>query len=265
MTITPSMIEAAYQAAQRAYEIDSKAVRRDQIEKLISDYQMNRSTARMYIKTFKHMRQGISFNRTLSSPSFKYYLDHIYQDYGASALSTALSSMYLHITYYEEIRKIRLRSVREIYDSYSSLVPMVREDQQEQQELEDYFRKNKSREHAVKDLQNLKVSDPEIVTVNGKHYKRDNKTIAQLKLIRNFQCQLCDAVILKKNGEKYVEAAHIQAKRHKGPESPDNILIVCPNHHKEFDYGNLQILAKDAQHISFLLNGRLYEASLSFS
>ena len=37
----------------------------------------------------------------------------------------------------------------------------------------------------------------------------------------------------------YAEAAHIRplGKPHNGPDTTDNILCLCPNHHWLFDYG----------------------------
>jgi predicted restriction endonuclease len=73
---------------------------------------------------------------------------------------------------------------------------------------------------------------------------------------------MCGTSILKKDGSFYVEAAHITEKKHKGPESPDNILILCPNHHKEFDFGNKKIIDRTKEKLYFELNGRKYNISL---
>ena len=44
------------------------------------------------------------------------------------------------------------------------------------------------------------------------------------------------------DGSFYIEAAHIKPKSQQGTETPDNILILCPNHHKEFDLGKREII-----------------------
>jgi len=119
-----------------------------------------------------------------------------------------------------------------------------------------------SKEDIARELKNLKPKDPEIVTFAGKSYKRDNKTIAELKFLRDFKCQICGTTILKKDNSRYIEAAHITQKRNKGPETPDNILILCPNHYKEFDFGDMRIIEKNAEVIIFMLNGKKYEISL---
>jgi len=65
-----------------------------------------------------------------------------------------------------------------------------------------------------------------------------------------------------KNGLAYVEAAHIIPKSDKGTESPDNIILLCPNHHKEFDLGHLEIINHNHEHVDFIMNKIYYSVSL---
>ena len=73
------------------------------------------------------------------------------------------------------------------------------------------------------------------------------------------------AYILKKDRNYYIEASHIKPKKDKGTEMPDNILILCPNHHKEFDLGDRNIIDKTKEKIIFELNSRKYEVSLELN
>ncbi|MBU0559050.1 MAG: HNH endonuclease [Bacteroidetes bacterium] len=59
----------------------------------------------------------------------------------------------------------------------------------------------------------------------------------------------------KKNGDFYIEAAHIKPKHKKSKETPENILILCPNHHKEFDFGRRIIREhnKQSMHVASYL------------
>ncbi len=113
------------------------------------------------------------------------------------------------------------------------------------------------------DLRNLKPKDSEQVEFKGKKYRRDNKTIAQIKILRDFKCQLCHKRIKKNNGDWYVEAAHIRPKCEEGPEAPSNILILCPNHHKEFDFGTKEIYRHDKRVLDFKLNNGRYLIKLT--
>lgn len=135
----------------------------------------------------------------------------------------------------------------------------------EQNELEKEIRNeltDEKRKRLIDELKSLTPSMPRQVVVNGKTYERDNKTIATLKVLRD-ECQICGKFILKKNGDHYVEAAHIKGKSKGGPETPDNILILCPNHHKEFDLGNRNIISSSSKKIVFDLNGNRYDIDLS--
>lgn len=137
------------------------------------------------------------------------------------------------------------------------------EDDKEQSEIIKEIRnENISKQSIIAELQNLKETDPEIVVINRKSYKRDNKTVAQIKFIREFKCQICGTAIKKKDGSYYVEAAHIKAKHQKGRETPENIILLCPNHHKEFDVGDRKIISQDANQIIFTLNGQRHEINL---
>lgn len=63
--------------------------------------------------------------------------------------------------------------------------------------------------------------------------------------------------ILKKDGTRYIEACHIKEKCKGGRETLTNILILCPNCHKEFDYGLREKEERPAANVyKLLLNGR---------
>lgn len=138
-----------------------------------------------------------------------------------------------------------------------------KEDEIEQNEIINVIRHdNISKQSIIAELQNLKETDSEVIIINSKTYKRDNKTVAQIKFIRDFKCQICGTTIKKKDGSNYVEAAHIKPKHKKGRETPDNIILLCPNHHKEFDIGARSIISQDENRIVFTLNGQQHEISL---
>ena len=130
----------------------------------------------------------------------------------------------------------------------------------EQDELIDILPSDKNQ--IISDLNNLKETEPETIVVKQKTYKRDNKTIAQIKILRDFKCQICDTKIKKEKGGFYIEAAHIKPKNLKGRETPENILILCPNHHKEFDYGARKIIEHTKNFIRFNLNEKEYNLTL---
>lgn len=104
----------------------------------------------------------------------------------------------------------------------------------------------------------MKETEPEIIYFKGKAFKRDNKTIAQIKILRNFRCQFCGTTIKKKDGSSYIEAAHVKAKNLKGRETLDNIILLCPNHHKDFDFGDRVVVSHSKSSIDIVVNGTKY-------
>ena len=71
---------------------------------------------------------------------------------------------------------------------------------------------------------------------------RDTAITRELKTLYGGRCQICGEGILLENGETYVEAHHVRPLgRHGGLDHPSNVLVLCPNHHAEFDYGAIMV------------------------
>lgn len=67
---------------------------------------------------------------------------------------------------------------------------------------------------------------------------RSTKVAQRVKALHDYRCQVCGEVLLTVVGS-YAEGAHIRplGRPHDGPDSEDNILCLCPNHHVLFDRG----------------------------
>ena len=135
----------------------------------------------------------------------------------------------------------------------------------EQNEIE-HRTGNESNELDKEELLN-KITDcendnSEKITVNGKTYKRHNYLMVQIKKYRDYKCQFCSTKIPKSNGEYYIEACHIKAKSEGGKDRLDNILILCPNCHKMFDFN--ERVDQKIKNVTYtvILNGKKYKASL---
>lgn len=260
MKIPSDLTPLAYDLSKEVFE--GKLTFKEGQKNLVGDNRMNPNSAADYINNFRCMVEGKKFTRTNNAFSIEYFLDNIYKDYGSVGLANALNALRLHIEYYEGIQKVTMHKMRNIYTKYLA-IPIDTPDEQEQKEIiREIKNRNKTKREIVRELLNLKPSDPEEVIINSKSFKRDNRTIAQIKFLRDFKCQLCSTTIKKKDGTFYVEAAHIEPKSRKGRETPDNILLLCPNHHKEFDWGDRKILQHDKDTIIFIMNGEEYTISL---
>ena len=263
MTPQTSPDEIIYQVSKRVYE--KEITKNDGVNRLVEELKMNKGSALIIVgQVFPKLISGKQFSRTLSIKLFEYFLKRISDDYGKSGLVTALKALKLHIDYIAEKGDSKIK-LRKIYNRYLESLEFQPDniDEREQKEISDYYKKTKSREEIIKELRSKKEADNEKVTINHKAYKRDNKTIALIKILRNYECQICGLSIIKRDGSKYVEAAHIIPKHKKGNEKPDNIILLCPNHHKEFDIGHREIKKHTKDKIEFIMNGDKYEISLS--
>ncbi|WP_266203809.1 YDG/SRA domain-containing protein [Pontibacter kalidii] len=78
--------------------------------------------------------------------------------------------------------------------------------------------------------------------VTQQRINRDYSLTIKVKEIYNSHCQVCNVKLYTSAGF-YAEAAHIKplGKPHNGPDTLDNLLCLCPNHHVMFDFGGFTI------------------------
>ncbi|MEE1899219.1 hypothetical protein GN157_01620 [Flavobacterium rakeshii] len=266
MTITEKQIKI-YEILKNTFE--GQFSKKEGEDKLNQEVGMKLGSAKIVVSVFFKIMAGEKFTRTLKISDFNTFLYGIYKDFGVEQLKVALKAFVLHIDYSatKNDPKIALRKVIKRYEELIVNQDMVNagEDDREQNEILSYLNKTRTKQEIVEELKGIDIKEPETVFINNKVYKRDNKIIALIKFIRNSECQICKTYIRKKDGTKYIEAAHIIPKRQKGPESPDNILLLCPNHHKEFDFGDVEIQIKTKNEIKFVMNGNLYSIDLSLN
>ncbi len=71
-----------------------------------------------------------------------------------------------------------------------------------------------------------------------KHKQRFNKLKPYIKKKFDNKCQFCDYTFIQKNGQHYSEVCHIIPWSKSHDDSQENLIVFCPNHHKEFDLGD---------------------------
>lgn len=71
---------------------------------------------------------------------------------------------------------------------------------------------------------------------------RDTAQSRKIKALHDYRCQMCGTRLECPAGP-YAEAAHIRplGTPHDGPDTADNILCLCPNHHVLFDNGAVSV------------------------
>jgi hypothetical protein len=108
------------------------------------------------------------------------------------------------------------------------------------------------------------VSPERIRSIVSQTVRRDTQLVKALKELCDFRCQFpgCGVKIPKRGGGFYIEVAHIQPLSKGGSSVLGNLLVLCPNHHKEFDYGDLKIFEQKVEHIRGKLNDKEFEIRL---
>lgn len=88
-------------------------------------------------------------------------------------------------------------------------------------------------------------SSPEKVTKVLSSYKRNKKLVDDLKKKYENKCQICGFTFLTSSGLLYSEAAHIIpiSSGKAGVDSPDNIWVLCANHHRMLDFGAIKAIS----------------------
>ncbi|WP_435116818.1 HNH endonuclease [Halolamina sp. C58] len=72
---------------------------------------------------------------------------------------------------------------------------------------------------------------------------RDTKLSEMAKEQYDYRCQLCGDRRESRDGSAYAEAHHVKplGPPHRGPDTAANLLVLCPNHHADFDYGRVRV------------------------
>ena len=72
---------------------------------------------------------------------------------------------------------------------------------------------------------------------------------------RGKRCQLCNFTFRKADGEEYGECHHIEPVSQGGPDHEDNLLVLCPNHHKELHLATVAFPGGKSRPESVCING----------
>ena len=259
LKITPELVRLAYKQCRKVAA--GKLTKKQARDILTKDGRMKPTTANDFIYNFQHLLEGKRYTRTFNQYSIEYFVKNIRKDYPRE-FKNALYALSQHIHYYESVSKQKSKMVgtRIILQKYEELAK-IKTDHIEENNIEELISPIKDRNELIALLQ-ARPSERGEIEINNKIYRRDALSIQILKKLRNYKCQICGKAIKMANGNLYVEGAHIKPKSKSGFEKPNNILILCPNHHKEFDFGVRRIHQHDYEIVKFELNGAVHEISL---
>jgi HNH endonuclease len=87
------------------------------------------------------------------------------------------------------------------------------------------------------------VGPPKKVKTEITRIIRDTAMTSGVKHANGFRCIVCGERLVRSDGYPYAEAHHLQplGGEHRGPDVKANIVVLCPNHHAEFDFGAIAI------------------------
>ncbi|KAB1194703.1 HNH endonuclease [Haloferax sp. MBLA0076] len=87
------------------------------------------------------------------------------------------------------------------------------------------------------------LSPPERIQTTRSRIIRNTKLTSALKERYSHTCQVCGDRRRRNVDDGYAEAHHLKplGRPHGGPDVEANVLVLCPDHHADFDYGMLAI------------------------
>ena len=97
--------------------------------------------------------------------------------------------------------------------------------------------------------------------------RKDTAIVNAVKKAAGYRCQFpgCTAHIRQRGGGSYVEVAHVEPVARGGKSVLGNLVVLCPNHHKELDLGDLCISIQETSRLCGTLNGVQFEMRLPWS
>lgn len=101
-------------------------------------------------------------------------------------------------------------------------------------------KQTRSRKSAANDLDDVPegAQVPERLSALGSVFKRDRMVRDYVIRRANGECEFCGMQgFLMENGRRYLEAHHIIGLGQNGPDTVENVIALCPSHHREAHYG----------------------------
>jgi 5-methylcytosine-specific restriction enzyme A len=93
----------------------------------------------------------------------------------------------------------------------------------------------------IDDLDSLIIGNetPERTAYSGTFIVRDGQVREAVRKRAKGRCEYCGELGFKmQNGDNYIEAHHIINLAKQGPDTLDNVIALCPNHHRQAHFGD---------------------------
>lgn len=131
-------------------------------------------------------------------------------------------------------------SLEEFNNTYSDLkVEPETFSQETSEKFIDSVLSSKNRLDTLKEkINESEKEQTEYVELKGLRIKRNQLIVAYVKEKASYKCQACGFSFTKRDGRRYIEAAHIKQLAKSHIDTVENLVALCPNCHKKFDLGD---------------------------
>lgn len=114
-------------------------------------------------------------------------------------------------------------------EDFESLIELINDEEEIDMQIKKDF------------LDDIDAGENESIEEGIKKIKRYQKIVNILKRKYEYKCQLCEYTFQMDNGNYYCEAHHIKMLSKDGTQNPNNVIILCANHHRMFHYASNMI------------------------
>lgn len=208
---------AAYAYAR---QVHAGTMRLTDAKERLAEIGVNPNSAADFIYILKHMLNGEVYKRAMSSGATEDFILWIRRDYGENSFRNALSALRLHIPYNGGamrghkalLARFELEPAGAILNSGTALEDLV--------------------QHPIGN------ELPDRAKRTTYVFQRDPKVRAHVLKRADGRCEYCGREgFLLPNGLRYVEAHHIIGLSVSGPDTLQNVIGLCAEHHREAHYG----------------------------
>lgn len=106
------------------------------------------------------------------------------------------------------------------------------------------------------------INPPKNISVLAKTYERDKILSKLIKSHRGSFCQICGFSFKTKNNEDYSECHHLEHLAKNGLDVSKNMLVLCPNHHRQAHYGSFEIIEHNHDCVKIKIDGLVHLCQL---
>ena len=239
MRISETQYEAACDIASKVYAKELTTANGKAI--LSEQFGLNETSANDFIYDYKRLMEGKVFQRAMSAPAMRHFIEQIFAKHGILGLDNALASLRLHIDYYEGHYDTNMHSMRAVAEEFEYI--KTSSDLAKIKISFDLAVAQSLRDTKADRLHRLSHAEktPREISVQTKVFVRNPDVVAEVLLRAAGICERCKHAApfcRVKDGTPYLEVHHKKLLANGGEDSVENAIALCPNCHRAVHYGS---------------------------